>query len=466
MGEARRVLRFGAFDLDLEARQLRRSGIPVHLTRQAFSVLGLLVTGAGRVITRGELRRALWADGTHVEFERGINFCINQVRVALRDDARAPRFVETLPRVGYRFVAEVGSLEPPPVSAHKVQPARSRHLALAIALALAAVSGVGSRRSVDAGSPPVGRAALDAYLRGRLLAQRGGAALEEAVDSFEHAVTLAPRHAPAQAALAHALLSLSEAGLRPARQAMPRARGAALAALSEDPALAQAWLSLAAVRLYYEWDWGAQGDIDRALSLQPGAANAHNARAALLSARGQHADAIAEGERAAALDPLCAAVRGDLGWYYYCARRFPEAAEQWRRSVAIVGGDGPRDRVVDALRQLGRTEAAWREARETMLHVGVAAERADALERRGPAAALHGFLAGSVRHGPIRHAPPERLAALTAAVGDSRLALDLLERAASERSPGLVRSLAVDPDFDSLRTEPAYQRLLRQIGLS
>ena len=465
MGEARRVLRFGVFELDLEARQLRRSGIPVHLTRQAFSVLGLLVCGAGRVITRGELRRALWTDGTHVEFERGINFCINQVRVALRDDARAPRFVETLPRVGYRFVAEVGSFELPPVPSSKVHTARSRHLALAAALALAAVSGAGPRRDVDAGSLP-SRAALDAFLRGRLLAQRGGTALEEAVGSFEQAAKLAPRHAPAKAALAHALLSLSEAGLRPAREAMPRARAAALAALHEDPALAPAWLSLAAVRLYYEWDWGALGDVDRALSLQPGSARAHNARAALLSARGQHAAAIAAGERAAALDPLCAAVRGDLGWYYYCARRFPEAADHWRRSVAIVGGDGPRDRVVDALRQLGRTEAAWREARETMLHVGVAIERADRLERQGPAAALHGFLTGSVRHGPSRHAPPERLAALSAAVGERRLALDLLEQAASERSPGLVRSLAVDPDFDSLRTEPAYQRLLRQVGLS
>ncbi|HJS58366.1 MAG TPA: winged helix-turn-helix domain-containing protein [Vicinamibacteria bacterium] len=148
MGEARPVLRFGVFELDLEARQLRRSGIPVHLTRQAFSVLRLLVSGAGRVITRGELRRALWTDGTHVEFERGINFCINQVRVALRDDARAPRFVETLPRVGYRFVAEVGSFELPPVPLSKVHTARSRHLALAAALALAAVSGAGRKRSI------------------------------------------------------------------------------------------------------------------------------------------------------------------------------------------------------------------------------------------------------------------------------------------------------------------------------
>ena len=99
------LLRFSGFELDLERQELRRGGRRVALAQQPFRALVLLATRAGQVVTREELRHALWPDGTHVDFERGINFCLNQVRTALRDPARASHFVETLPRIGYRFVA-------------------------------------------------------------------------------------------------------------------------------------------------------------------------------------------------------------------------------------------------------------------------------------------------------------------------------------------------------------------------
>jgi TolB-like protein/DNA-binding winged helix-turn-helix (wHTH) protein/Tfp pilus assembly protein PilF len=99
---------FGPFELDAAAGELRRDGVPVRLQPQPFKVLAVLVERAGQLVTREELKKALWGEETYVDFERGLNFCINQVRVALGDSAESPVYVQTLPRRGYRFVAAVG----------------------------------------------------------------------------------------------------------------------------------------------------------------------------------------------------------------------------------------------------------------------------------------------------------------------------------------------------------------------
>jgi DNA-binding winged helix-turn-helix (wHTH) protein/Tol biopolymer transport system component len=98
---------FGAFELDASAGKLLRNGIPIKLQPQPLRVLLLLTGRPGQVVTREEIRRCLWGDATFVDFDRGINFSINQIRGALRDNAEKPRYVETLPRVGYRFIAQL-----------------------------------------------------------------------------------------------------------------------------------------------------------------------------------------------------------------------------------------------------------------------------------------------------------------------------------------------------------------------
>jgi len=102
-----RIARFGVFELDVEAGELRRSGRRVALTGQPMRVLVKLVERAGEVVTREGLQREVWGEGTHVDFEAGLSTCINQVRTALGDRATSPRFLETLPRRGFRFVAPV-----------------------------------------------------------------------------------------------------------------------------------------------------------------------------------------------------------------------------------------------------------------------------------------------------------------------------------------------------------------------
>lgn len=108
-----RIARFGVFELDFSTGELRKSGVRLRLQGQPIQVLTLLLERAGDVVTREELRQKLWASDTFVDFDHSLNTAINKVREALGDSAASPRFVETLARRGYRFIAPVQA----PVSA-------------------------------------------------------------------------------------------------------------------------------------------------------------------------------------------------------------------------------------------------------------------------------------------------------------------------------------------------------------
>ena len=102
-----RRYRFGAFEADASTGELRRQGVRVRIHAQPFQVLMMLVERQGEVVTREEISRELWPDGTFVDYEHGVNSAVNRLREALGDKAGSPRFVETLARRGYRFVAPV-----------------------------------------------------------------------------------------------------------------------------------------------------------------------------------------------------------------------------------------------------------------------------------------------------------------------------------------------------------------------
>ena len=101
------VTRFGVFEVDVRVRELRRGGIRVRLQDQPFEILTMLIECPGEVVTRDALRRRLWPAGTFVDFDRCLNAAVKRLRAALGDGADHPRFVETLHRRGYRFIADV-----------------------------------------------------------------------------------------------------------------------------------------------------------------------------------------------------------------------------------------------------------------------------------------------------------------------------------------------------------------------
>jgi TolB-like protein/tetratricopeptide (TPR) repeat protein len=107
------TLAFGPFELDSAGAQLRKHGRRLRLPPQPFRVLALLAARAGEVVTQEELRREVWGDQTFVEFEQGLYYCLARIRAVLGDEGRAPRYIETVPRLGYRLIVPVERLAPP-----------------------------------------------------------------------------------------------------------------------------------------------------------------------------------------------------------------------------------------------------------------------------------------------------------------------------------------------------------------
>lgn len=154
---ATRAVSFGAFEIDFSRQELRKNGIRVHLSGQPLQVLQALLESRGELVTREELRNRLWSASTFVDFEHSLNAAVKRLREALGDSAENPRFIETLPRLGYRFIAPVtephGKVRPPRISR------RTWGVALAAAIAALAlvliISGLRPRLSGRAHSRAV-----------------------------------------------------------------------------------------------------------------------------------------------------------------------------------------------------------------------------------------------------------------------------------------------------------------------
>jgi eukaryotic-like serine/threonine-protein kinase len=143
---SQRVIRFGTFEANLAARELRKNGVKLRLQEQPFQVLSVLLENPDQVVTREELRQGLWPADTFVDFDNGLNTAINKIREALGDSAESPRFIETIPRRGYRFVAPVQAplaeqTHLPPAHLQSIREKIGWLGAAAVMLVLAGVSG-------------------------------------------------------------------------------------------------------------------------------------------------------------------------------------------------------------------------------------------------------------------------------------------------------------------------------------
>jgi DNA-binding winged helix-turn-helix (wHTH) protein/TolB-like protein len=139
-------LRFGLFEFDSATRELRREGMLVRLQPQPAEVLALLIDRAGEVVLRGALRDAVWGGDTFVDFDRGLNFCIAQIRAALGDSVDSPRFVRTIPKRGYQFIAPVERVDRDSEHQQSEDAAAVRRITtrrVAMALLVVAVTAVG-----------------------------------------------------------------------------------------------------------------------------------------------------------------------------------------------------------------------------------------------------------------------------------------------------------------------------------
>jgi DNA-binding winged helix-turn-helix (wHTH) protein/tetratricopeptide (TPR) repeat protein len=141
------ILRFGVFEVDLRSGELRKQGVRVKLQDQPFQVLRLLLQRSGELVTREELRSQVWPADTFVDFDNSLNAAINKLREALGDSADSPRFIETLPRRGYRFIAPIsrldGATRGSSIAARTDEPSRNQKIVVTAALVMLAVGTAG-----------------------------------------------------------------------------------------------------------------------------------------------------------------------------------------------------------------------------------------------------------------------------------------------------------------------------------
>lgn len=154
--------RFGLFEFDTASLELRREGVPVRLQSQPAQVLALLLERADQIVSRDDLRNAVWGANTFVDFEGGLNFCVSQIRSALQDDSAQPVYIRTVPKGGYQFIAPVQCVSAQRPEQPKIKDARrwtfaelKKGLALALALAVLALLGYRFGAVETAGQVPI-----------------------------------------------------------------------------------------------------------------------------------------------------------------------------------------------------------------------------------------------------------------------------------------------------------------------
>jgi non-specific serine/threonine protein kinase len=312
--------------------------------------------------------------------------------------------------------------------------------------------------------------AYQLYLKGRYAFNRRGAeSLKRAVQYFEQAIMLDPNYAQAYVGLAntYSVITSYQGGLPP-KESLPKAKTAALKALELDGTLAEAHSSVALVNLQYEWDWAsAEREFKRALELNPNYVDGRYFYAYIhLSPMGRHEEAIAQMKQALETDPLSLIVNANLGGIYYWARRYDEAIAQCRRTLEIDA-----DFVVTHARLLEIYEQKGMYEQAIAQH-----QRLDEESRREAPLLENAYRAGGGRgywqkslelrmdRAKREYIAPTALARIYARLGDGTRALDWLEKAYRERDI-FLGNLKVNPDYDSLRSDPRFQDLLRRIGL-
>jgi tetratricopeptide (TPR) repeat protein len=310
--------------------------------------------------------------------------------------------------------------------------------------------------------------AYESYLRGRYhLATETNDGMELAIKYFQQALEKDPNYALPYAGLAEAYQFVETRGLQPRNAAITRARAAAEKALEMDPALGEAHTSLALIRYWHDWDWsGAERAFKRAIELNPGNVNAHHWYSNYLIFVGRSEEAIAMRKRLVELDPLSPATNAMLGYAYVFARHYDRGIEQCRKALELDPNFAPahahlyraylaKEMYEEAIAEIQRAvdlSGGWPK-HDLAYAYAMAGKRDDARK------ILHELIEDSKR-GVVELSG---IARIYAALGETDQAFGWLEKAYEDHEHWLV-ALKVDPFFDSLRSDPRFQDLVRRMN--
>jgi DNA-binding winged helix-turn-helix (wHTH) protein/Flp pilus assembly protein TadD len=485
--------RFGPFCIEVDTGILRCNGQPVPMAPKAFDILQLLVSKAGDVLSKDAIRTAVWPD-TYVEL-KNVGVQIVSVRKALGDAAEDPKYVETVGRRGYRFIAVVSeeicersksetSLDEP--ASKREMPRRSRLgprsmvMAVLSAACVLVVAGLRtiSDSSIDDSRVPVNDTeqrsadvgARAFYETGAYYSsQPGSDSVRNAVAYLTAATERDPSFAAAYSLLAQERVIFADAVGRN-DQELKAAEQAATRALALNPKLTQALLALAVVQSELHWDWvRAESTYRHALELDPSNALAHEWFGSFLALTGRVDEGLSHARRAVTLAQGKVSTLRNLGEILLYNGNCEQAATTLRNALEIrPGNEWVRDLLTRAYLCLdeqdsgaaadyfGRILPGFRPPSLRDLSDAYSQDRWRAVQR----ARLDDLLAET----KVRTIDPLVIAAAYASVGNRSQALDAIEKSFAEHS-SLLRYVAFEPAFKGLRDQPRYQSILARMGL-
>ena len=293
---------------------------------------------------------------------------------------------------------------------------------------------------------------------------------KKAADYFTQAVQKDSRYALSYAGLADTYSLLGDAGYLPPSEAWPKAKAAAMQALEIDDTLAEAHTSLALVKEHFEWDWtGADTEFRRAIELNPNSATAHHWYGDYLANMGHPEEGLRETKRAQELDPLSLIINTTLGWQLYLAHRTDQAIEQLRRVLDIDAKFTPARRMLEEVyAQSGKQKEAVEEREKVVSLSGspeLAASIAEDFSKSGYKGVQQSWLDGLTEISKHGYVSSYSIAEGYMRLGQKDKAFEWLEKACQDHDSGLV-SIAVEPMFDPVRSEPRFRDIVRRMKLS
>jgi DNA-binding winged helix-turn-helix (wHTH) protein/tetratricopeptide (TPR) repeat protein len=508
-GAGSHVVRFGVFELDAQSSELHRNGMKVRLADQPVQILKVLLEHPGELVTREHLRQRLWTSDTYVAFDLGLNSAVRKLREALGDSADNPRFIETLPRRGYRFIAPIASAGGKERQSEVSEGSTARNpgvrdkwtvTAAIIVLAVAAL-GIGYERvwrarpgdqvsggvaAMRVNSAPAGAAtpgprhaadvravdpaAYNLFINGvEATGRETYQQFRDAIAYFEQAVARQPNFAEAHAAIAQTQLQFLFTGPLSPREVIPKAEAEARKAIELDETLAQPHRTLGLILQRFYWKW-EEGDRELRRARELNAVPNDAEEIPTLIRTGRVDEAIAEAERGRTRDVRSFDVYLNLALAYQAKGDFDRARAEIQRGVELRP-DLPRGYF-----QLGATLVLMGRPRDAIPALEKAVNSSSIHNPRFQAYLGYAFAASG------RHADARRiLASLDAraqqqyvssfgvsliydALGEKGAALSAFQRAFEERALEFSQA-AQYPSFRTIASEPRFLERMQAIGL-
>jgi len=314
--------------------------------------------------------------------------------------------------------------------------------------------------------------AYQLYLKGRYFwNKRTTEGMKKGLESFEQAIRLDPDYAAAYVGLADCYGVLSQVGDFSPNDVMPKAKAAALDALRIDETLAEAHASLAMIDELYDWNWkSADTEFKRAIELNPNYATAHHWYAMYLSAMGRNDEALAEIRRAEALDPVSLITNTNEGWILFCARQYDQAINKLQATIEMDPNFANAHYKLALVYEIkGMYKEAVEEHLKSKTLSGDISENVEKLKAAYATSGSKGYYREELRqlkdNSSRGYVLPKYFVLTELQLGNTEETLKWLEAAYKERTEPMVY-LKVDPRFDSLRSDPRFEDLLRRVNLA